>query len=393
MDPALGLGLGHALHAVGAALELEHRVGALALDRERVLALAHLERLGLEAEPLGVAREHPVEVAGPQPGLLAAGAALDFDDHALLVVGVALDHRQADLLLELLDPLARASASSSRISASSPISLEQLFGAGRIVLRQAPCAGQLGGRSRAGGRRGRPRRSARGRRSPRGRSSARRARRSALSICSTSSSIIAELSVGAARRARSASCGERCRAAGAQLEQLVERRRELLDAWRGRAAARCSPSASSACATGSSRSTTRAPIAPSTLRSSACAQTAPNRPVLAPMTAAGLPRSGLSATGRETQSSAFLSAPGIEPLYSGVATRTASACAIARLQRRDGGRGLRARRPRCTAGSRRAARTARARPRRAAARPRRAAGACCASRARRLPDRPRICIA
>ena len=81
--------------------------------------------------------------------------------------------------------------------------------------------------------------------------------------------------------------------------------------------------------TGSSRSITRAPIAARTLRASAWAQTAPNRPVEAPTTAAGLLRSGRSASGRESQSSAFLSWPGIEWLYSGVATRTASASAIA----------------------------------------------------------------
>src|SRR5664280_2599624 len=89
------------------------------------------------------------------------------------------------------------------------------------------------------------------------------------------------------------------------------------------------PRASSAWAMGSSRSTTRAPIVLSTLRVSACAQTAPNRPVLAPITAAGLPRRGVVATGREIQSSAFLSWPGIEALYSGVATSTASDAAIA----------------------------------------------------------------
>ena len=49
----------------------------------------------------------------------------------------------------------------------------------------------------------------------------------------------------------------------------------------------------------------------------------------APTTAAGLLRSGDSASGRESQSRAFLSWPGIEWLYSGVATRTASASAIA----------------------------------------------------------------
>ena len=40
VDPALGLGLGDALDAVGAALELEHRVGPVALDRERVRPVA-----------------------------------------------------------------------------------------------------------------------------------------------------------------------------------------------------------------------------------------------------------------------------------------------------------------------------------------------------------------
>src|SRR3954451_4903195 len=85
---------------------------------------------------------------------------------------------------------------------------------------------------------------------------------------------------------------------------------------------------SSAIGTGSSRSTTWAPIAPSTLRSSACAHTAPNMPVEAPITATGLRLSGVSASGRDTQSIAFFSWPGIEWLYSGVANRTASAAAI-----------------------------------------------------------------
>src|SRR3954454_21944292 len=87
--------------------------------------------------------------------------------------------------------------------------------------------------------------------------------------------------------------------------------------------------ASSAIPTGSSRSITRAPIAERTLRASAWAQTAPKRPVEAPTTATGLLRSGDSASGRESQSRAFLSWPGIEWLYSGVETSTASASAMA----------------------------------------------------------------
>ena len=290
VDASLGLGLRHALDAVRAALELEHRVGAVALDRERVLALADLQRLGLEAEALGVAGQHPVEVAGPQAGLLAAGAALDFDDHALLVVGVALDHRQADLLLELLDPLARA--------------------------RRAPRAAR------------RPRPSPRA--APRRRPASSWARRHSRGELRGR----LELAVGAADLGVALAVGDHL-GVGHLLAELGEARLDLLDElfdhpgqskWPGaprreplyaatplrarpaRAARRASPRAARGhrrraaarprrapprpAPIGSSRSTTRAPIVPSTLRVSACAQTAPNRPVLAPITAAGLPASG-----------------------------------------------------------------------------------------------------
>src|SRR5438128_689022 len=90
-----------------AALELEHRVGALALDREHVLALAGLQRLDLPTATLGIACEHAVHIARPQSRLLASGAALDLHDHALLVVGIALHHRQAELLFKLRAALAR----------------------------------------------------------------------------------------------------------------------------------------------------------------------------------------------------------------------------------------------------------------------------------------------
>ena len=74
----------------------------VALDGEGVVAVAHRQRLGLEAAALGVAGEHAVEVGGEQAGLLAAGTGADLDDHVLVVVGVGLDHRQPDLLVELL---------------------------------------------------------------------------------------------------------------------------------------------------------------------------------------------------------------------------------------------------------------------------------------------------
>jgi len=55
--------------------------------------------------------------------------------------------------------------------------------------------------------------------------------------------------------------------------------------------------------------------------------------MLAPITAMGFARRQLSGNGREAQSNAFFNAPGIDALYSGVATRIASASAIARRRR------------------------------------------------------------
>jgi hypothetical protein len=90
---------------VGPTLVLEDAIGAVALHGKGVVAVADLERLGLEAAPLGVAGEHPVQVGREEAGLLAAGSGPDLDDHILLVVGVGLDHREADLLFELAEPL------------------------------------------------------------------------------------------------------------------------------------------------------------------------------------------------------------------------------------------------------------------------------------------------
>ena len=108
----------------------------------------------------------------------------------------------------------------------------------------------------------------------------------------------------------------------------------------------------SAFGTATVSSIVRAPRAPMTLRVSAAAQTPPNIPVLDESTATGLLRTGDSTSGREAQSSAFLSTPGIDELYSGVAIRIASAESSASLKRdrraagRPGGR-----RRRRTAGS------------------------------------------
>ena len=151
VDPPLRLGLGDPLDAVRAALVLEDRVGALALDRERhLLEAADLgrrlrEHLGGEATLLGVAGEHLEEVAGEQRRLVAAGAGADLDQHVLVVVGVALDHRQADLLLQLREPAGRL-LDEPRSSGSSPSSASSSLAPSRSSLRvrysrASPCAG------------------------------------------------------------------------------------------------------------------------------------------------------------------------------------------------------------------------------------------------------------
>jgi hypothetical protein len=144
VDAPLRLRLGDALHAVRAALELEHRVGAVAAHLERVRAVVGGERLGGEAAALGVAGEHAVEVAGPQRGLVPARAGADLHDHVLVVGGVALDHGEPDLLLEALDPLAGVVELLPHLGI---LALgEQLLGALGVGRGEPPRLGQLGGR-------------------------------------------------------------------------------------------------------------------------------------------------------------------------------------------------------------------------------------------------------
>ena len=144
MDAPLGLCLRDALHAVRPALELEHRVGTVALDLKGVLAVAALHQLRAPAAALGVLGQHPVHIPRPQAGLLATGPALDLDDHALGVVGVALDHRQADLLGELL---AAAPGGAQLLAQLGVLTLlrQHLFGAEDGVVGLAPLARELGG--------------------------------------------------------------------------------------------------------------------------------------------------------------------------------------------------------------------------------------------------------
>jgi hypothetical protein len=98
---------------VGPALVLEDRVGAVALDGERdLLETADLggrlrQDLVTESELVGVAGEHLVEVSREQAGLVPAGTGADLHDHVLVVMRIALDHRETDLLAELLEARGR----------------------------------------------------------------------------------------------------------------------------------------------------------------------------------------------------------------------------------------------------------------------------------------------
>ena len=102
MDAAAGLGIGHALHAVDAALVLEPAVDPVALDADDHLAdaLSHLAQrhhLHLPALAFGEAAVHPEEIGGEVAGLLAAGAGADLEDDVLLVVRVLGQEQHLDL--------------------------------------------------------------------------------------------------------------------------------------------------------------------------------------------------------------------------------------------------------------------------------------------------------
>ena len=180
---------------MGSALELEHRIGPLALDCEgHLLEAADLGRrlrddLGPEAALLGVAGQHLEQVAGEEGRLVAPGPRPDLDEHVLGVVGVALDHRQTDLVAELLQPARRARRRAPCSSGSSPSSARSSLAPSR-----SSCSwtyrGPARAQARAPGTRGRAPRSARGRRSPPDRTSGARAPRSAPSIWLTSSESI-----------------------------------------------------------------------------------------------------------------------------------------------------------------------------------------------------------
>ena len=91
MDSPLGLGRGHALYPMDAALELEPGENTPAGDFGYDLlepsgrSFAGRQDLDLPALPLGVFDVHAEQVAGEQGCFVAAGARPDFDDCAALI--------------------------------------------------------------------------------------------------------------------------------------------------------------------------------------------------------------------------------------------------------------------------------------------------------------------
>ena len=108
MDAALGLGGGDALDAVDAALVFEHAVDFLASNiKGDVLvaacgAFVEADHFDVPVFFLAVAGVHAEEVAGKDAGLVAAGAATDFDDGVFAVGGVFGNEEDADFVLHLL---------------------------------------------------------------------------------------------------------------------------------------------------------------------------------------------------------------------------------------------------------------------------------------------------
>src|SRR5215210_5626530 len=111
MYAALALGLGHPLDPVRPALVLEDRVGAVSayLHGDLLVATdlgrARGEGAVLEAETVGVAGVHVVELTSEEGRLIPAGPGPDLDDNVLVVVRVAVDELGPDALGEVFDPL------------------------------------------------------------------------------------------------------------------------------------------------------------------------------------------------------------------------------------------------------------------------------------------------
>ena len=111
VDAALGLGFGHALHAVAARFKAQAAIDVVALDAQHhFFEAANLVFIGahdLHAPALlgGVAGVHAREVAGKQGRFIAAGAGADFHEGVAFVVRVFGQQQALQFVFQLLQLL------------------------------------------------------------------------------------------------------------------------------------------------------------------------------------------------------------------------------------------------------------------------------------------------
>ncbi len=107
VDPALRLGVGHALDAMHAALELETGEHAATFDRgDNLLEAAHgafsgRKHLQLPPVQVGIALVHAKKVAGEEGRFVAARAGAHLEDGALLVGRILRQQRKPDRLFQV----------------------------------------------------------------------------------------------------------------------------------------------------------------------------------------------------------------------------------------------------------------------------------------------------
>ena len=105
MHPALGLGLGHTLHAVNAALVLEGTVDTLARHLEYYLLISAGSALGLAVDlelpslALAVLGIHAEKVPGEDCRLVPSCTAADLHYSIFLILRILGDEQELDLLL------------------------------------------------------------------------------------------------------------------------------------------------------------------------------------------------------------------------------------------------------------------------------------------------------
>ena len=129
VNAALRLGLGHALHAMHAALVLHARIHAVAFDdgddflQSADARLRRREHFHLPALGFGVAVVHAEDLRREQRGFVAAGSGADFQDDVLLVIRILGQQQHLQLFFDGANALFQAIELLLRIGAHLGIAL------------------------------------------------------------------------------------------------------------------------------------------------------------------------------------------------------------------------------------------------------------------------------